>query len=111
MQESVTTEINDGVGTTIWAEADDLDDYEFELGDAFVRWAPWGDERKDGDLWKVTDIEWQYKTTWITDRDNPTTRRDHRVYVLTSRETFDETRQTEEELIMGDWRPKEELDD
>jgi len=106
-----TTEIDGGVGRTVWHESDDLDEYEYGLGDAFVRWYPWGDERADDDLWKVTNIEWQFQTSWITDRDNPTTREDHRVYVLTSRETLDEKRVTESELKRGDWRPAEEVDD
>lgn len=104
------TEIEDGVGRTVWPDAHSLDEYEFDLGDKFVRWHPWGDERADDDVYAVTNIEWQFLTTWIIDRDNPTTTEDHRVYVLTSRETFDEHRVPENELKRGEWKPLKEAE-
>lgn len=108
---TVETEIDNGIGRTIAKEPNSLDEYEYNLGDAFVRWAPWGDERAGDDIWKVTNISWQFETTWITDRDNPTTFADHRIYHLMSKETMDEVEVPESELRRGGWRLADEVDD
>ena len=109
-EQKINTEIDDGLGTTVWGEPDTLDEYEYDIGDRFVRWHPWGNERADEDVWAVVNVSWQFKTTWITDRDNPTTKEDHRIYELLSKETFDRHRVPETELKRGDWRLEEDAE-
>lgn len=112
MPEELTpeTEIENGVGRTLWPEADNLDEYEFDLGDRFVRWHPWGNERADEDVWTVVNLSWTFRTSWITDRDNPSTKSDHRQYHLRSKETMDEQTVAESDLTFGDWRPLDEVE-
>jgi len=100
-----------GVGYSTVEDADNLSKFEFEDGEKFVRWHPWGNERADDDVWAVTSRSWQYTVSWIRDRDNVPTLEDHRQYTLLSRETFDEVEVSEAELKRGDWMPLSEVEE
>lgn len=101
---------DDSYGGRIQKDPDPLEAFEFDLGDAFVQWDAWGDCRADDDLWKVVNVRFQYRVTWLFDRDMAPTVEDHRRYVLLSRETFDEREVSERELMRGDWKRVEEAE-
>jgi len=107
----VETTVEDGHGRQTWKDADPLEEFEFDGGETFVAWAPWGAERKDDDEWRVVGRSWQYTVTWITERDMPPVREHHRIYKLRNTETWDTIRIDESELKRGDWKPLEEVDD
>ena len=104
-------EFDGNVGISIVEEADDLEDFEFGEGDRFVRWHPWGDQRADNDEWAVVERSFQFRVSWIRDRDDIPTRESHRTYKLLSRETFNEVYLSERDLKRGDWRHIEEIEE
>jgi len=104
VSDRIRTEITGNIGVCTRLDADPLDEFEFGPGDQFVRWHPWGDERADEDVWAVTSVSWTFRVTWIQERDDFPTHRDHRQYTLQSKETFDRLEVTEEDLLRGDWK-------
>lgn len=107
---SVETVLEESYGRSVVTQSDPIEEYEYGFDDAFVRWSPWGDRPRSDEVWKVTNIIFKHKTTWLRDRDNPTTREDHRVYVLLNKETFDELHVPESDILSGEWRHIGEVD-
>lgn len=104
-------EYDGNIGYSLVEDGDDLEDFEFDEGDRFVRWYPWGNERADDDEWAVVERSFQYRVSWIRDRDDIPTRESHRTYKLLSRNTFNEVYLSERDLKRGDWVPVEETED
>lgn len=99
-----------GIGYSTVEDAQSLSAFDFDDGERFIRWHPWGDERADEDVWAVTSRSWQYTVSWVRDRDNVPTLEEHRRYTMLSRETFDELEVSEADLKRGDWRQQSEVE-
>lgn len=100
----IETEIDDRHGRITRGDGDPLSNFEFGFGDLFVRWDTWGDCRADDDVWSVINIRFEYRQTWVTERDNMPMIEDHRQYELLSKETFDTRTVSERDLMHGDWK-------
>jgi len=98
------TEYKNGIGYHTAEEADDLEEYEYDKGDRFVRWFPWGDEPdRDSDEWVVSSRSWEWTVSWVRERDSIPLRENHRKYTLMNRH-FEEIELSERELNTGEWK-------
>ncbi len=101
----MTVELNEGIGHSTIEEGQDLDAFEFDGDDRFVR-----ADTDDGDVWAVMSRSFKYTVSWVRERDNVPTAEEHRRYKLISRETFDEVEVSETELKRGYWERVDDAD-
>lgn len=109
-KDTQTVDIDNENGYQTISDADSLDLFKFERGDKTVRWDWIEDEPENGEIWVVAGRYWQYRVSWIPERDNVPNRDEHRRYTLINR-NLTEIERTEAELTRGHWKRVERGDD